>query len=102
MYVVVLCTAPPDLSREIARELIVSGLAACVNITEVRSCYLWEGAVCDDEEHLLIIKTMESKFDAVAAKIRDLHTYAVPEIIALPIAAGDPAYLDWMRQVTGR
>jgi len=102
MYVVVLCTAPPDLSREIARELVVSGLAACVNITEVRSCYIWEGAVCDDEEHLLIIKTLDSEFDGVAAKIRALHTYAVPEIIALPIAAGDPAYLDWMRQVTGR
>lgn len=82
----------------IARALVENGLAACVNIVPgLRSIYRWQGSVCDDAELLLIIKSVREHFERVRAKIRALHAYELPEIIALDIAHGDAAYLDWLR-----
>lgn len=71
-------------------------LAACVNITPVRSLYRWKGEFCDDEEHLLIIKTRRELAEAVIDAIKEEHPYEVPEIIALPVIAGSVPYLEWV------
>ena len=92
------------LGRKIANALVVAGLAACVNILPgVRSVYRWQGKVCDEEELLLLIKTTAERFEDVRSQIRGLHTYQVPEIISLPVGAGDRDYISWLRdQVEGR
>lgn len=102
--IVVLTTvADAELGRRIAAALVEAGEAACVNIIPgIRSIYRWEGKVCDEGEFLLVIKTVAERFEAVRSRIRDLHSYEVPEIIAIPVRAGDPAYLGWLSsQVSG-
>ena len=86
-----------DLASKIARSLVEGGAAACVNIVPgVRSIYRWQGKLCDEGELLLIIKTTEERFEDVRTKIRSLHSYELPEIVAIPIAAGDEEYLRWL------
>ncbi len=94
----VLCTTDSmELARRIASSLVESGAAACVNIVPgIRSIYRWEGKVCDDGEFLMLIKISSDRFEAVRRLIRQLHTYKVPEIISVPISAGDPDYLAWL------
>ena len=94
-------TDSEELAQTIARALVESREAACVNIIPaIRSIYRWEGKVCDERELLLVIKSSEERFEAIRTRIRALHTYQVPEIISLPILAGDPDYLRWLRQMT--
>jgi len=86
-----------EKAAEIARVLVEERLAACVNIIPaVRSIYLWDGKVCDDSEVLGIIKTTRERFDELGARYVELHPYDVPELIALPIVAGNAPYLDWL------
>lgn len=80
----------------IARALVESNLAACVNFFPLRSLYRWQGQVYNEPEFQLIIKTNLDNFAVLEAKIKELHSYEVPEIIALPIVNGSQAYLDWM------
>jgi len=88
-----------DLAQKIASTLVREREAACVNIVPgIHSVYCWEGKECNDSEFLLLIKTSEERFEAVQARIRQLHTYQVPEIIALTITSGDPRYLAWLRE----
>jgi periplasmic divalent cation tolerance protein len=95
-------TGTIELARKIASALVEAGEAACVNIVPgIHSIYSWEGKVCNDEEYLLLIKSSAEKFEAVRSRIRQLHSYEVPEIIALPITAGDPPYLAWLRASIG-
>jgi len=94
-------TDTAELAQRIARELVESGEAACVNIVPaVRSIYRWEGRLCDEAEVLLVVKTTQSRFESVCSTIRRLHTYQLPEIIALPIILGDVDYLQWIRNQT--
>jgi len=99
-HCVVLCTCPSgDASEALARALVGEKLAACVNLLpSVRSIYRWNGAVETAEESLLVIKTTMEHYAALEARIRALHPYEIPEIIALPIAAGLPQYLHWLTQ----
>ena len=86
-----------DLAQRIAGALVEAGEAACVNIVSgVRSVYRWEGKLCNEGEFLLLIKSSVDRFEAVRSRIRQLHSYQVPEIIAVPIHAGDPDYLKWL------
>ncbi len=85
---------------EIAAALVAERLAACVQIASVVSHYFWKGAPERAQEFLLSIKAHRDDFEAVAAKIRELHDYDLPEIVALPIISADPAYLDWMAEAT--
>lgn len=99
----VLCTAPAegDVAAKLARGLVDQRLAACVNvIAGLRSFYRWEGAVQDDPEVQLLIKTRKSRFEALRAWLDDNHPYSVPEILGLPIAEGGKSYLDWLVEET--
>ena len=95
-FLVVYSTAPPEEADALARTLVEERLAACVNIAPVRSCYIWEGKLNLDPEALLIIKTSRECFEMLRKRIAELHSYAVPEIIALPITEGHQPYLDWL------
>ncbi|BAZ46683.1 divalent cation tolerance protein [Chondrocystis sp. NIES-4102] len=97
-YTVVLVTVNSYLQAEnIARNLLGDKLAACINIFPVTSLYIWEGEMNKDEEYQLIIKTNINQFDKLVERIKTLHTYEVPEIIALPIIAGSQSYLNWLQ-----
>jgi periplasmic divalent cation tolerance protein len=87
-----------ESAQKISHALVESYDAACVNIIpEIHSVYRWEGKICNEGEFLLLIKSSTEKFEAVRNCIRQLHSYQVPEIIALPIIAGDPDFLSWLR-----
>ena len=103
-YRVVLVTSPDEESAaNIARSLVEEGLAACVNIVaRVRSIYSWKGAVHDDAETLLLIKTRTDLVQALIKTVQSRHPYDVPEVIALPIEAGSLPYLSWIAEVTRR
>ena len=96
-YGVVLVTvASSEQGETIANSLLNERLVACVNMFPVNSLYLWQGKVNQDREYQLIIKTDLNKFSEVAKRIESLHSYEVPEIIALPIIAGSKSYLSWL------
>lgn len=95
---IVLSTAgSEDEARKIAHHLIEQQLAACVNIVpRIESVYRWQGKVESNREYLLLIKTSSERFPAVSDAIRDLHSYELPECVALTIEAGSSSYLQWM------
>lgn len=97
---VVLITVPsPEVGGKIARALVEERLAACVNLVPgLTSTFWWEGVVQTESEALLVVKTAPALFDVLADRVRALHPYTVPEIIALPLAAGSQPYLDWVRE----
>ncbi|MCD9027125.1 divalent-cation tolerance protein CutA [Luteimonas sp. BDR2-5] len=104
MPVLVCFSACPDLATasRIAEALVEARLAACVNVLPaVRSTYRWEGRVTSDDEVLVIAKTTTERIDALTLRLRELHPYTLPEIVALPVAGGLPAYLDWVVAETG-
>jgi periplasmic divalent cation tolerance protein len=95
--VIVTTVGTEEQANTIARELVSRRLAACVNIfSGVRSIYRWKGKVCQDGELVLVIKTLESEFEAVAEAIRELHTYELPEILAFAVTRGEPGFLSWI------
>ncbi len=102
--VVVYVTAPnEDEALKIARAVVGEGLAGCVNIVKgIRSIYVWEGKIEDDTEVLMIIKTDTSLFRRLASRVKELHSYTVPEVIALPVLDGSEDYLAWLKEVTTR
>ena len=95
---IVLTTCPDAGSAEtIADSLVTDGLAACVNIlAPVRSIYTWKGQLEAAEEYLLLVKSQRLKYEAIEQRILTLHPYALPEIIAIPIASGLAGYLAWI------
>lgn len=96
-FIVVLNTCPDEtVAARIARELIEAGLAACVTRLPARSSYRWEHQIEDEPEVLLVIKTRQSRFADLEMRLKSLHPYDVPEIIALPIGGGAAAYLAWL------
>ena len=95
---VVLVTVPSREDGErIADALVGESLAACVNVIgPIRSVYRWQGEICRDDEHLLMIKTTRPRYAALEARVLALHTYETPEVIALPVAQGAAAYVAWL------
>ena len=100
---IVLVTVPSRADGErIADVLVGEQLAACVNIVgPIRSIYRWEGEIARDDEHLLVIKTTRARYAAVEARVKAIHSYDTPEVVALPIEMGSAAYLQWLRGSTG-
>jgi len=101
-YIVVLVTAKDsDEAQRIAKGLLELKAAACVNIVPaVKSFFWWEGKIDSGDEVLLIIKTKKKLFPKVIKTVKALHSYSVPEVIALPIAAGSNDYLKWVEKET--
>lgn len=96
---VVLVTASSQAEGEaLARSLLEIKLAACITITPVHSFYTWQGEIHSESEWQLIIKTDLAQFPLISARIQELHSYDVPEIIALPIVAGSQSYLRWIAE----
>lgn len=86
-----------DEAREIGRSLIDDRLAACVNILAgMRSLYRWNGGVQEDEEVVMIAKSRAGLVDSLTARVKALHSYDCPCVVALPITAGNPEFLDWI------
>jgi len=101
-HTVIMTTASSEVeATTIANILVEAKAAACVQIVPIRSCYVWEGKINNEAEHLLLIKTRAELFDRVAELIKRNHSYEVPEIVSVPIAAGSPAYLGWIDAMTG-
>jgi periplasmic divalent cation tolerance protein len=99
---VVYITAPDEKEASgIARALVEARLAACVNIIrDIRSIYSWQGKIEDEKEFLLIAKTRPELFNALKTKVLEMHSYSVPEIIALPVVDGSGEYIKWLKEVT--
>lgn len=97
-YIVIYVTVSNRAEGEkIARALLQERLAACVNIVDnVQSFFWWKGAIDSGSESLLIIKTKKATFKALVKKVKDVHSYDVPEIIALPVVDGSGDYLKWI------
>jgi len=99
--VVLVMSASEDEAIKIARVLVEERLAACVNVVgPVRSVYRWRGAIEDAREHLLIIKIRAHMYAKVERRVKELHSYEVPEVIALPLAGGSRRYLEWLLEAT--
>ncbi len=99
--VLFITTASKKEADKISRGLVENKLAFCVNaVPKIQSTYYWDGEICVDEEFLLIVKTRKDRYDALETWVKINHSYEVPEIIALPIERGLPAYLsgidDWV------
>lgn len=101
-FVVVMMTAgSEEAAASMARSVVAEGLAACVSLVpRVRSIYAWEGQVSDETEVLAILKTRADLFGALRDRLRELHDYQTPEVLALPVADGLEAYLSWVVEAT--
>ncbi len=97
--IIIFITVPSgDKSDEIARTLVGEKLAACVNcIDAVQSTYFWKGELCKDEEALLIVKAAKDKYGEIERRVRELHPYEIPEILALEPVSGLNDYIQWVR-----
>jgi len=101
LRVVFVTVSSEEEGMKIARALVAKKLAACVNLVPgVRSVFRWKGEVKDEKELLLVVKTREPKLAHLVQAVKELHSYTVPETIALPILGGSEAYLGWLREET--
>lgn len=100
--IIVLITASDEEEAlKIARAIVEEKLAGCVNIIkDIRSIYSWQGKIEDEKEVLMVAKTQKTLFDSLMKRVKELHSYTVPEIIALPIIHGSEDYLKWLKEVT--
>jgi periplasmic divalent cation tolerance protein len=99
---IVIMTTCPDVNQaqNIANLLVTEKLAACVQVLpSMTSTYIWEGKLCHESEHLVLIKTLQTNYEVLVSKLRSLHPYETPEIIAIPAIAVDRDYLLWASSV---
>jgi periplasmic divalent cation tolerance protein len=101
-YMLVLTTVPDEKTgTELGRMLVEERLAACATVSPAaRSLYRWEGKLCDEAEHVVLIKTRASLYEKLENRIKALHPYRVPEIIAWTLEKGSRDYLDWLDEET--
>ena len=101
-FIIIYCTVPNKKEgKDIAKALVKGHLAACVNmIDKVESIFSWDYKLMEEKEILLIIKTKKELFDRVSAIIKELHSYNVPEIVAVDMARADETYLGWIAHET--
>lgn len=102
--IVAFCTTnSQDEAKRIATTLVNENLAACVNILpNITSIYRWENELCTDFEFILLIKSVREKLPLLIDRIKDLHSYDLPEILAVPVLGGSDAYLSWLASETSR
>lgn len=99
--IVVMTTFPDlDLANSVAKILVAEKLAACVQVMpSMTSTYVWDGKLCQESEHLVLIKTLAANYELLAARLTALHPYEVPEIIAMPAIAVEQNYLLWAKSI---
>lgn len=101
MLFVYITTKDKGQARSIGRVLVEEHLAACVNIVDgMESIYRWNNSICEDQETILIAKTRNDLLEELTARVKSLHSYTCPCIIAIPITGGNQEYLDWVQQST--
>jgi len=99
--IVLITVSSADEATKIGTALVNEHLAACVNVVpEIRSLFFWEGKTRDEYETLLICKSRQELLDKLILRVKSLHSYAVPEILALPIVGGSSDYITWMWEAT--
>jgi periplasmic divalent cation tolerance protein len=100
--IVLVTAASREEAEKIGTTLVDERIAACVNIVpEIRSLFFWQGKTQDEHEVLLICKSMLPLLEKLTVRVKELHSYSVPEIVALPIIGGSPEYLSWLQESTG-
>ena len=103
MYVSVYVTAADKAEAErIARMLVEEKLAACVNYFPCRSLYRWQGSIEEEEEYVLVCKTQKALYGQLQKKVRAIHSYDLPAIVAFDITEGEPEYLKWINDETAK
>lgn len=100
--VIFVSTSSQAEAEKIAKVLVESQLAACVSLVPISSIYTWDEKLHQEQEWQLVIKTEQARFTAITLKVQELHSYEVPEIIALPVVAGSTSYLKWISQQVNR
>ncbi|MGC9967126.1 MAG: divalent-cation tolerance protein CutA [Syntrophobacteraceae bacterium] len=101
--IVLITAGTEEEAARIGLTLVEERLAACANLVpRIRSIYRWKGQICDEQEFLIIVKTRTSLFQDLEKRVRELHSYEVPEIISFPVARGLPQYLEWVNMETSR
>ena len=103
-FLIIFCTTGSEQEAAVlGRTLVEERLAACANsIPQIRSIYRWKEEIRDERETLLIIKSRQDLFEKIRSRIRELHSYEVPEITAVQVDKGDAAYLQWIESVTAK
>ncbi len=100
-YCVVITTVPDrEAAERLAEGILGNRLAACIQMSDIRSCFIWDGGLQREEEVVLTIKTTGKRYAGLEAYIAEYHPYDVPEVIRLPITAGLPGYLSWLDEMT--
>lgn len=101
-FVIVFITAASEQeAASIGRALVEEGLAACANIIpHIRSIYRWKGEIWDEREALIMLKSRGDLFESIRNRVKELHSYEVPEITSITLERGDTAYLQWIEAVT--
>lgn len=101
-FIAIIITAPNEKEASmLSHALVDEGLIACANRFTVQSVYRWKGNIENDGEVMLVCKALASSLDAIISRVKQLHSYDVPEIIALPIVGGSSDYLDWLEESSG-
>lgn len=98
--VVLTTTSSEEHADELAKKIVAHKLAACVQVQQIKSYYMWKGEACHVPECLLFIKARKAQYQALEDFIRQHHSYEIPEIVQLPISAGLSGYLRWIDEVT--
>ena len=97
--VIFVTAATRDEAKIIGKQLVETKLAACANIIpDILSLFIWDKQFCEEEEVLLVVKSIQNKLGEIVAKVKALHSYDVPEIIVIPIIDGSKDYLDWLQE----
>ncbi|MCK9871627.1 divalent-cation tolerance protein CutA [Nocardiopsis dassonvillei] len=92
-----------DGAERLARSVVEHRLAACAQVSgPITSFYRWEGRIQADEEWTVVVKTAADRLDELTAHLGEVHPYDVPEVVAVPVTGGNPAYLEWVRDETRR
>jgi periplasmic divalent cation tolerance protein len=100
-YFVYVTAKDTDEAKAIARTVVEERLAACANVLgPIQSIYWWDGKLCEDEEVALVLKTSEVRKNELIARIREIHSYDTPCIVCLPIADGNPEFMNWIATET--
>lgn len=100
-FLVYITAGSREEAVRIGRALVEERLAACANVLDgMTSIYRWQGDICEDDETVLIAKTVAERVDALTARVKALHSYDCPCVVALPVGGGNAAFLDWIAEQT--